>query len=473
MSAKTWFGNHKYRGQAWAERDAYQFVFRGLDKIGKDLQLSVNKLPRPYYLGERKPQTPEEVRAFEAYALGDVYVLWELVHWILGIHRQYDVALSVSLADLCGKIFRKKFVTSSIRPTHSAITIAALYSYHGGKTELYEPYPRIVKNIHEYDIVSAYPFAMTQIGNFFDYSIEEWQPGQPIVNDGLYNVTGEITCQYQPLYTHTFQRLSVLSHTWVTGWELNSAKDCFKGIVHEGYVMISHYGKHENGLENYIWHFFEKKQLADQSKNISERLIAKLAMNALYGKFISRIMEEDVGDEELWRGGVIFHPLVATLITGFVRSYVHKIEHVCQSIHTSTDAFITQHPTLDTHFPGLHGLGQLKREYQGDVLLVRPKVYVIFDQIRVNCHHKFDITENDIVFCTYCQGRVLKSATHGFFGSTQMLLNMWKGGQTNYIVRRMIKLREAKHRRDPELHPFVFMPQRRTLKVDWSQLTYR
>lgn len=473
VTGKTWFGNHKVRGHDFVERDAYQFVFRGLGKIAEDLKFTINKKPRPHYLGERKPDNEKEKKIFEEYALADVYVLWELVHWILNIHRTYNVGLAVSLADLSGKIFRKKFLHKPIIPTAAPITLASLYSYHGGKTELYEPAPRIIKNIYEYDIVSAYPYAMTQIGNFFDYEIEEWRHGEPIANDGLYNISGELICNYRPLYSHTFQRLKALKHTWVTGWELNSAKHCFLGKIHEGYTMISHYGKSENGLADYVWHFFAKKQQADKDKNLSERMVSKLNLNALYGKFISRIQMEDVGDEELWRGGVIFHPLIATLITGFVRAYVHQIEHACKSLHTSTDAFITEHPALDAQFPGFEGLGVLKKEYAGDALLIRPKVYVIFDSVRVNCQHKFDITEKDLVYCTYCEAKVLKSATHGFYGDVHMLLNMWKNNQVNYMVKRMMRLKEALKRRDPDVLPFVFGKQRRSLNVDWSQLTWR
>lgn len=471
VTGKTWFGNHTYKKEKWVERDAFQYVFRGLEKVAKDLQLSVNKKPRPSYLGSRKPQNAEEKKAFEEYAIGDVLVLWELVYWILGLHRQYDVGLSVSLADLCGKIFRNRYVHKPILPTSQGVTLAALSSYHGGKTECYVKGPMIVQNVQYYDIVSAYPYAMTQIGNFFDYEIEEYVPNfSPIKNDGVYQVSGYITCPYHPMYSETFERVKYLNQVWVTGYELQSALEhkCFDGGIHQGYVMYSHNGN-ENGLASYIWDFFALKASAKQQANVTEYLWSKLAMNTLYGKFISKISEE-VDLLETWKGGVIFHPLIATLITGYVRGYAHTIEHACQSLHTATDSFMTLRRDFDGVFPGVNGLGAVKKECQGDVLIVRGKVYVIFDKLDPHCYHRFQLVGEELL-CLYCHAKVLKSATHGFYGSVQMLLNMWKNENTNYVVSRMMRLKEAKKRKDPDVLPFVFSKQRRSLNVDWSKLS--
>lgn len=472
VSAKTWFGNHMLDGKKWCERDAYQYVNRGLGKIAKDLNLTSQKLVRPDFLGERAWKTEAERIQFEAYAIEDVVTLRELVYWILGLHRQYDVGLSVSLPDLAGKIFRKHYVKKAIEPTDQAVTIAAMRSYHGGKTESYVKGPMIVKDIFEYDITSAYSYAMTRIGNFFDYKIQPYQTGDPVYNNGVYEVSTEVGCVYKPLYTETFKRTNSIQKQYVTGWELNSALNhkCISSYtIHAGYHMLSHNEKF-NGLSDYVWDFFKKKAQADLDKNKTERLAAKLFNNALYGKFVSKIVDECDGEESV-RGGVIFHPLIASLITGFVRAYVHDIEHSCCALHTSTDGFISRQDDVDKRFVGVNGLGGLKKEYQGDVLIIRPKVYIIFDKLEVDCHHAFELTDSDNVVCKYCHAKVLKSATHGFYGSVQLLLNLWKGNKTNYSVKRMMRLREATKRRDPEVLPFVFSQQRRSLNVEWSKLT--
>jgi hypothetical protein len=326
----------------------------------------------------------------------------------------------------------------------------------------------IIQGISEYDIVSAYPYAMSEIGNFFDYTIKKSKEVQP---DGVYQVSGKILCPYHPMYTQDFQRELVLRETWVTGWELQSALDhgCFQGKVLEGFSMLSDTKKY-NGLSDYVWHFFKLKAEAKAAGNVTETLWAKLGLNTLYGKFISKIIEEvDLLDR--WRGGVIFHPLIATLITGHVRARMHAIEHAGASLHTSTDAIISKEKNLDARFLTTGGLGSLKKEYEGDVLIVRPKVYIIFDKLDPHCYHKFLLGDDLMLQCQYCHAKVLKSATHGFFGSVQMLLNMWKGQQTNYKVVRMMRLKEAAKRKDPDCLPFVFSPQRRSLNVDWSQLT--
>lgn len=471
VTGNTWFGNHLYKKQAWVERDAFQYVSRSLENAAKDLNLCRNKKPRPSYLGERKPKSQQEKEEFEDYAIEDVRVLWELVYWILGIHRQYNVGLSVSLPDLCGKIFRKNYVHSPIRPTNGVVTLAALASYHGGKTECYVSVPTIVQDVSYYDIVSAYPYAMTQIGNFFDYEIEEYIPSfSPIIGDGVYQVSGSILCSYHPLYSETFERVKHLDRQWVTGYELKSALEhkCFEGVIHEGHMMNSHNGN-ENGIASYIWDFFKKKAEAKSQGNQTEYLFVKLAMNSLYGKFISKISQE-VDLLESWHGGVIFHPLIASLITGFVRGYAHTIEHACSCLHTATDSFMTQRTDFDGVFPGVDGLGSVKKECQGDVLILRGKMYVIFDKVDPSCHHHFELS-GETLQCCYCHAKVLKYATHGFFGSIQLLLNMWKGQNVNYKVTRMMRLKEAKKRKDPDVLPFVFSSQKRSLNVDWSKLS--
>ena len=473
VTAKTWFADCQYGTERFYIRDAFQYVFRGLDKVAKDLHLEQGKAKKPSYLGEREPDDSERAD-FEAYAKQDTVVLWHLVNWILSLHRRYDVSLSVSLADLCGKIFRKSF----FKPSHTivvpndTITLAALQSYHGGKTECYVQTPTLIRDIHEYDLKSAYPWAMVTMPNFFDYEIEHREKIKTcdVQPDGLYQVSGLLSCPYRGLYNHDFKHEKILSHTWVTGYELQgvlSFKE-FEGQIHEGYYIHSNRDK-ENPITEYVWEFFRKKQQADLEKNVTERLWTKLALNALYGKFIARIAEDETPYTEHWRGGVLFNPIMATCITGKLRGYIHEIEHTINCLHTSTDSFITKHPAAHTLFAGVDDLGSLRKEYEGDALIFRRKLYLILEHVNRDCVHDWQENDKDkSLACTKCSTLISKQALHGFYGSAKQLMTMYHLRKKQYTIKKMVRLKEAYRSRDPDLIPFIMQHRQRTLNIDWE-----
>ena len=179
---------------------------------------------------------------------------------------------------------------------------------------------------------------------------------------------------------------------------------------------------------------------------MTERLWAKLALNSLYGKFIARVEYLDDDDVcRFWKTGVLFNPLMATCVTGKLRSLIHTIEHTLKVYHTSTDSFITKNPDGEKLFQGLNGLGSLRKEYVGDSLIVRRKLYLIFNE----------------------RGEIVKKALHGFQGSAEGLMLLWKHRMKSYRISRMIRLKEARISRDPDMVAFTWKTQNRTLNIDW------
>ena len=466
VTHKTWFGDFFYNNQRGFIRDAYQYVFRGLGKACKDLELPVGKLEQPDFLGERNPRTKAEKKYFERYAKQDVISLWHLVNWIKSLHRKYDVGLSVSLADLCGKIFRKN-MNDVILPVQGDVGVAALCSYHGGKTECYIDTPSLVHNVYEYDIKSAYPYAMATIPNFFNYEVEHNKNlRRGIVDEGLYLVNGEITGKYKPFYQHDFTFSKQVKDTWITGYELNSAlrHNAFHGNIDDSYIVKSNGG--QNYLRQYCVDFFRLKDQAKVEKNKTEYHWYKIALNALYGKFISRIPEfSEFG--KYYRLGVLFNPLIATFITGKVRALIHDLENLTQAIHTSTDSIITRCNHAERYCKGIdYGLGSLGREHEGSVLIVRKKLYLFFEKLKWNCQHTFT-KENE---CSLCGGKLVKSALHGFYGNVNQILKMYEERRKTYVIKRMLRLKEVRRSRDPDLIPFSFVKARKTLHVDWDNM---
>lgn len=463
VSAKTWFVDCGWNKKWWGIRDSYHYFNCGLDKAAKDLGLEIGKLPKPEWLGDRKWKTEEERIQFEAYAKQDVVVLYQIVNVIKDLHRKYDCDKAVSLPDLASKIFRTRFMKErDCLKVESFFVKPALNSYHGGKTETYVETPTLIHDIYEYDLKSAYPWAMATMPNFFD--CEYRQVKEFVKPEGIYQVSGQLSCSYRGCYQHNFTYHPTLVNTWVTGYELQPLlqRKEFVGEILDGYIVEWNQSS-RNPLTDYVWHFFKEKERADREKNKTDRTANKLFMNALYGKLIARL---EHGEEFV--GGSLFHPFMATLITGKVRGLLHELEHKYEVIHTSTDAIITKNS--ECKLEGMNGLGSLVKEYSGSVYIFRKKLYLIIDKYDKTCHHDWrEDPELHYAICQKCNAQVVKAACHGFQGSVLQLLTMFQRRKKKYVVKRMVRLKEALKSRDPERIPFLFQLEQKTLNIDWSK----
>lgn len=452
VTGKTWFMDGALRGEELMIRDAFQFLFRGLDKAAEDLQVALQKFPRPPYLGSREPKESERAD-FERYAKRDVVTLWHIVEWIRQIHMQYNLDISISLADLCGKIFRAWYfdtTKASIWLPSSEILHQAILSYHGGKTECYVETPCKIRDVIDYDITSAYPYAMIHIPNFMDYGIFRHRAKSihDVEPDGIYQIRGALECPYRGLYDHDFVPRKLFDGCWVTGYELQAVSRMgeFEGVVQDGWRIESNREAH-NAVSAYVWDFFRQKAQAKSEKNVTKELWAKLALNSLYGKFIARI-PHTYEEKTVWRGGALFNPLMATCVTGFLRAYIHGIEHAVKAYHTSTDSFLTRCHDAEHMFPGVEGLGALRKVRAGDAVILRRKLYMLLEP---------------------GTNKLLKMARHGFWGEEELLYTMYMKRKRHYWNRRMVRLKEAMISKDPDKIAFSMRDEIRTLNIDWSK----
>jgi len=445
------------------------FVGQSLEYVSKELGLTQVKMKKPSYLGLRKPKTKDEKKYFEQYAKNDAVVVYNIGQWIFDSFRKYNTRICVSSPQFAMRVFRHYFIKDSIAFPPYQVIQPSILSYHGGKNGYYLNGVSIIKNCYEIDIISAYPYAMTQIPNmvkgeykFYDKYTDEYE--------GIWCITGKVNnCKYPVIFTHDFLPVyDYCNNIWITSYELKQAlkyneielEKCF------GYVWIPDPNYKYNPFKEFVNHFYKMK---DSAKTKSERLLAKRILNSLYGKTIQTIELDDENEKEKYKdeigsdykwdknknkfvetklndiflAGGMFHPFIATLITGFTRAYLHELEHKYQAIHSSTDSVKTTIKPVE-----INELGGIKIECYGTCIILRNKLYIHYDQ----------------------NGNIKKYALHGFTGTVQDLNYLIQTKYNKYKVKHIFKVREAL--RQGKIPLKQELVEKELLNVDFNNITY-
>lgn len=328
---------------------------------------------------------------FLTYARRDALITRKVGEYIVKMHEDYDVTLCISAPHFASKVFKHSFLDGEIELPHPELEQYGLWSYHGGKNGFYIPNPKRIVRAFQYDITSAYPEAMRQLPDPVHSQWDEvhrYEPGR----HGIYRVTLEYKrCPYRGLINvnGTWPQGGYIEDAFITSYELDAMVDlgeCRIKSIH-GYEMV---GPSGGALVNYVDTFFGMKAKATGP----ERETAKLFLNSLYGKFFQKIplgmvtgfyapdlmdpstweiVETDPDQPFDWRAGGLYHPPIASLITGFVRGRIHRLEHKYHSLMTSTDGiFGLESP--DANDLGKH-LGGLTVA-TGDLKLWRERLYI-------------------------------------------------------------------------------------------------
>lgn len=464
LSGKVYYAKVKYKdGTVLHIIDSFRFYTTSLKKIASDLKTRNQKLPAPAGLG-KKHYTPEDVE-FVTYAKNDAQVGFEVGEAIIAMHREYDVALSMSAPQFAMRVFTKYHMREGeeIPLPSRAIRKGAILSYHGGKNGFYVK-PGHYHNVTELDISSAYPHAMKSMPQFVRgvyKSTVRYEPGL----QGIYCVTGTMRrCRYAIFQTHDGKAIhgGEINKLWVTSYELEEALRTGEFVMEKcfGWLWVPDTTYQHNPLADYVDEFYAKKQASH--KGDPRYLTYKLLLNSLYGKFIQNVEVEENGKvngeyiieadgratkvPKKFKAGGLFSPVIASLITGFVRAYLHRLEHKYQAIHSSTDSIKTLVAVVPEELP--QGLGGLGVEVAGDCILLRNKLYL---------HYDGPITG---------QVRPAKYALHGFWGSVDDLLALVAGRQTYYTVEHLYRMKEAQKQGKVPLKSYT---QEREVAIDWSQ----
>jgi hypothetical protein len=427
--------------------DSLLWFMTSLEKAAELVCPELPKLERPAGLGETLYTSKDE--KFVAYAMRDAEVAYFLGLAVEKFHDELDIPSQISLASMASAVFRLKYMQANIyQPQLSQWLVGAAASYHGGVNRVRpNQAPAWHMNITALDLSSAYPHAMSGFPSFDDPSGYKMFRGRDIGRKlkevptlGVYKITGTAApCDWPAMFDHNFKPLSNrFSDTWVSGFELNESLRTGEVSVSSitGCVYDSKKDTSYSPFRGYVDDFYKLK--AD-AKDPVMRYMYKILLNALTGKFIQTSPDYTLVDGKLVkirRAGGLYHPFIASLITGHTRASIHALEHQYNAIHTATDGiFVPGKIEGNTK----KSLGATVCEGQGDLVLFRNKLYIFYT----------DQKNKDSYESKVYKGRyILKCARHGFQGAVADLERMASEGSRVYKTNKPIKLKTAIKRND-------------------------
>lgn len=441
--------------------DSYSYYRAGLAEAAKVFCPDLPKLDRPEGLGQRMFGRKE--RAFIDYAMRDAVVAYWIGVALEALHQEFDLTQTVSVADMAARIFRHKYLERTIPQPSRAIVECALNSYHGGKNNM-PVKPGWYTGVSSLDISSAYPHAMSEFPSFYEerlYTKYSAKRPKQVPDLGVYKVRGRTTdCKWPVLFAHDFTPLrgENVPGVCVSGYELNEALRSgeFKPTEVVGWFYDAERDRHDPPLRRFVAEFYARKE-AETDK--AKRAMYKFILNSISGKFIQTrkkdkatlvdVDAERVTDSSDLVAGGMFHPFIASLITGHTRARIHQLEHKHEALHTATDGIFTRKKV--SHAKPQKGLGALVCEAQGDLLLLRNKLYILYGD-----------GPGKTPSAVFSNKHVIKAALHGFAGSVADLERMVVTDRRTYRAKKANRLRTSLKR---GMTPNDFRLQDYSLKV--------
>lgn len=412
--------------------DGYAFYKASLKDVANMLALG-HKYETKGTARENFTRADLEDEEFLKYARRDAYITRLIGQHIESLHQAENIPITVSSPHFAQSVFVSNFLGNkkSVRAVPPNLEQAGLYSYHGGKNGFYLPGPAKIIPCWQYDITSAYPEAMRQLPDLTESNwskSKEYIPGAHALwfIEGSYENCGFNGIQY---YYGPWVPSGHINYTWITGYELDVLIE--RGEFTPDRILGYIYDGPQGGpLAKYVDTYFKQKATSTGPA----RETAKLLLNSLYGKFFQKVPLGNVGtydmDTNRWAttdpnedydydAGLLYHPAIASLITGYVRAKIHRIEHKYQSVMTSTDGiFGTVPPDNADLGKYLGGLTVL----EGSLRIWRERLYV-FDYMEAGLPKK-------------------KYALHGFRGSLAKLEQIpLEKGEYNYTAKQVMTLK--------------------------------
>lgn len=450
--AQNTFAILKGKDKFIAMIDIRNFFRNGsLDDIAEKFKLPIRKLEKPKDLGKRL-LTLNDI----PYAMRDAEIAYELGKIIYNYHiKQNFTQITYSCAHFAELDFRQHYLEKEIKLPDKNITEFALQSYHGGRNFYKYDKPKVFYNCFEYDLKSAYAWAMSKLPDFADGKYELFDSYKA---DYPYSI---IKCDFNKNELPDnliFDDSKYLNNknknkdtmVWITKYEFDIIRKYLPKALNNIYKQISYipYNKRNSPLNKFVNDHYTRKRQADIIGDTVFSEMEKLTMNSLYGKFIQTIAKDDyyyfdenniIQHKVEWVAGGLFHPYIATLITGLVRAVLIESEFEYNAFHSSTDSIKTEKRIIT----GTE-LGNFELKCWGDCIILRNRLYIHYDK----------------------QGNIAKWAGHGFKGKAELLEQIIYEGKTKFDVNRILMPKEARRRSEKPLDMIKFEQE---LSLEFTQ----
>lgn len=427
--------------------DAMAFFNTSLDKAAKVIGIE-GKTDYPEELkGNLPPRRAMKDERFLEYSRRDAYITRLLGEKIVDYHKAFDVKITLSAPMYAAYVFRRRFLQAEIPLCEEPLEDAGLKSYHGGKNGYYLDRPRVFAHAYDYDVNAAYTSAMASLPDPVSSVWEETTHYEAGVHALWY-----VRAHVQSCVFRAFQEVTGRWFTWkddgdlafwITSYELDQA--IALGEVRDMYECGGFIMRGESGTGPIREFCDEMYRLKRYGVTPEERQMAKLCLNSLYGKLIQKVpnhansvfpmfdvLEDEYGNRSIsdvnmvaggYRAGGLYHPALASLVTGNVRARIHALEHKYDSLMTSTDGFLSLVEPDPSDIGDEFGMLKVK---EGSLSIWRERLYL------------FEPEGGDPIF-----------ALHGFRGRLADLRTIPVApGEYSYRATQMVGLRESTHKLD-------------------------
>ena len=253
---------------------------------------------------------------------------------------------------------------------HKEVLDYAMQSYHGGK---FEVTIKGIDNYYEYDIVSAYPY---EISNLIDISYARIVQSEKYRKHAVY---GFIRCTitiptnvYSPIVikrgtVNTFPTGTFLTVITKSEYEYMISIGCDITIL-DGYWL--HIDNKQYPYRSQIHKLVKLKTYHKEQGNLLDYQTVKILLNSLYGKFVQLIKKDNY-----WKASTCWNPIYGSIITANCRIRMSKLQQQYNSVvAVHTDSIISTKPLP---FNGSSQLGDLAFERKGKGVILGTGIYQI------------------------------------------------------------------------------------------------
>lgn len=291
-----------------------------------------------------------------------------------------------STASISGKYFLKECDIPNLNPlmkTNSgrAKIHAAWLAYSGAYITVFKR--GYFRKVYEYDLNSAYPYAMTQLPNIEDGSFFFQKGPPPDLPLGWLRVIAKITPDHYGYYHPPFPILrpglpnfmpSGQFLSYITLAEYNAYKHEYDLQPDMGLYWFPKASKVRYPFRDAVLHLYRERQDTDDP-NLN--YFYKICLNAFYGKNLERTLIRDPNHDDYGKftTGNFFNPFYASYIVALTRIQVFKALRALTwggLIGCFTDSVLT---TEKLPLPLSKELGEWQISEQGELLMVGCGVY--------------------------------------------------------------------------------------------------